>query len=66
VDRPEVIEKLKSTTLLGRVIVPQGLLRLIIKMSLSMQTCNVVPWELMQEEPEFYGNLVLVEAALRD
>jgi len=65
-NRPEVMEKLKSTAWLGRVIALQGLLRLVSKMSLAMQTVNVVPWELMQDQREFYDKLVVMEAALRD
>jgi len=65
-NRPEVMEKLTSTAWLGRVIALQGLLRLVSKMSLSMQKVNVVPWELMDEQREFYDRLVIMEAALRD
>jgi hypothetical protein len=65
-NRPEVMEKLKSTAWLGRVIALQGLLKLVSKMSLTMQTVNVVPWELMQEQREFFNNIVAMEAALRD
>ena len=45
-NRPEGMEKLKSTAWLGRVIALQGLLKLVSNMSLKMQTINVVPWEL--------------------
>ena len=31
-----------------------------------MQTVNVVPWELMHEQREFYDKLVVMDAALRD
>ncbi len=63
-NRPEVMEKLKSTAWLGRVIALQGLLRLVIKMSLLMQTVNVVPRENMQEKREFYNKLMFMDAAL--
>ena len=43
-NRPEVMEKLKPIAWLGRVIALQGLLKLVSKMSLTMQTVNVVPW----------------------
>jgi hypothetical protein len=46
----EVMEKLKSTTWLGRVIALQGLLKLVNMMSLVLQTVNFVPWELMDEQ----------------
>jgi hypothetical protein len=60
------MEKLKLTAWLGRVIALQGLLKLVSIMSLVMQTVNVVPWELMDEQREFYSKLVLIEEALRD
>ncbi len=60
------MDKLKSTAWLGRVINLQGLLKLASRMSLAMQTANVVPWELMDEQREFYNKLVLMEEALRD
>ena len=60
------MEKLKSTAWLGRVIALQGLLKLVSKMSLRMQTVNVIPWELMDEQRDFYNHLVLMEEALRD
>ena len=47
--REEIMEQLESTTWLGRVMALQGLLGLVSKMSLSMQTVNVIPWELMKE-----------------
>ncbi len=65
-NRPEVMEKLKSTTWLGRVIALQGLLRPVSKMSLAMQKVDAVPWELMDEQREFHDRLVLMEAPLRD
>jgi hypothetical protein len=65
-NRPEVMEKLKSTAWLGRVIALQGLLKLVSKMSLTMQTVNVVPWELMDEQRAFYDKLLVMEEALRD
>ncbi len=65
-NRPEVMEKLKSTVWLGRVIALQGLLKLVSKMSLKMQIMNVIPWELMDEQREFHNKLVLIEEALRD
>ncbi len=65
-DRTEVMEKLKSTAWLGRVIAFQGLLNSVSRMSLSMQTVNVIPWELMDEQRDFYNHLVLMEEALRD
>jgi len=45
----DVMEKLESTTWMGRVIALQGLLELVSKMSLSMQIVNVIPWEPMKE-----------------
>jgi hypothetical protein len=43
-NRLEVMEKqLKSTAWLGRVIALQGLLKFVSKMSLTMQTVNVIP-----------------------
>ncbi len=65
-NRPEVMEKLTSTSWLRRVIALRGLLGLVSKMSLAMQKVNVVPWELMDEQREFHDILVLMEAALRD
>ena len=59
------MEKLESTTWLGRVIALQGLLELVSQMSLSMQTVNVIPWELMAEQQAFYDKLVSMEASLR-
>jgi hypothetical protein len=35
-------------------------------MSLSMQTVNVIPWELMAEQKTFYDKLVVMEAVLRE
>jgi hypothetical protein len=58
--------KLESTTWLGRTIALQGLLGLVSKMSLIMQKVNSIPWELMEEQREFYDNLVRMEAALRE
>jgi hypothetical protein len=60
------MKKLKSTEWLGRVIALQGLLKLVGNMSLEMQTVNVVPWELMDEQRAFYDKLVVSEAALRN
>ncbi len=65
-NRHEVMEKLKSTAWLGRVIAVQGLLKLVRNMSLKMQTVNVIHWELMDEQRQFYNKLVLMEEALRD
>jgi len=64
--RDDVMEQLESTTWLGRVIALQGLLGLVSKMSLSKQTVNVIPWELMTEQNEFYNKLVAMHATLRD
>ena len=36
------------------------------KMSLKMQNVNVIPWEPMDEQPEFYDKLVRMAEALRD
>jgi hypothetical protein len=58
VNREDVTEKLASTTWLGSVLALQGLLRIVCKMSLSMQTVNVIPWELISEQREFYDNVV--------
>ncbi len=63
--RPEVMGKLTSAAWIGRVVALQGLLRLISKMSLQMQKVNVIPWELMREQREFFDKIVLMEAALR-
>jgi len=60
------MEKLKSIAWLGRVIAPQGLLKLVNHMSLEMHTMNVVPCELMDEQRAFDDKLVAMEAALRD
>ena len=60
------MEYLKSTTWLGRAIALQGLLELVSKMSPSMQIVNVIPWELMTEQNEFYDKLVAMQADLRD
>jgi hypothetical protein len=64
-NREEVVQKLLCTTWLGRVIDLQGLLDLVIKMSLLMQKVNVFPWELIGEQGEFYDNMVRMQAALR-
>ena len=66
VNREDVIQKLASTTWLGRVVALQGLLRIVSKMSLSMQTVNVIPWELMSEQRDFYDKLVSMQSALRE
>ena len=58
--------KPESATWIRRVINLQGLLGLVSKMSLSMQTVNVIPWKLMREEQVFYDKLVVMEAALRE
>ena len=60
------MEKLESTTWLGRVLALQGLLELVSKMSLSMQTLNVIPWELMAEKQSLYDKIVTMEAAPRE
>jgi hypothetical protein len=65
-NQPEATEKLTSTAWIGRFVASQGLLRLINKMSLQMQKVNVIPWEVMREQREFYDKVVLMEAALRD
>jgi hypothetical protein len=64
--RLEGMEKLKSTTWLGRVVALQGLLGLVSHMSLKTQIANVILWELMAEQREFYDKLVIMEAALRE
>ena len=64
--REEVIEQLESTTWLGKVIALQGLLGLVSKMSLYMQTVNVIPWELMKEQHDFFDKLTVMHEALRD
>ena len=56
--REEVMEQLESTTWLGRVIALQGLLGLVSKMNLSMQTDNAIPWELMKEQHDFFDKLI--------
>ena len=63
--REEVMEKLGSTTWLGRVIDLQGLLELVGQMIMSMQTVKVIPWELMAEQQALYDKLVSMELALR-
>ena len=35
-------------------------------MSLSMQSVNVIPWELMTEQQSFYDKLVVMEAHVRE
>ena len=64
--RDDVMEKLESTTWLGRVIALQGLLGLVSEMSLSMQTVNVIPWELMTKQRDFYDKLIVMQGALRE
>ncbi len=64
--REEVMEHLEFTTWLGRVIALQGLLGLVSKISLSMQSVNVIQWELMAEQHKFYDKLVAMHSALRD
>jgi hypothetical protein len=64
--RDDGMEQLESTTWLGRGIALQGLLELVSKMSLSMQTVNVIPWELMTKQCKFYDKLVAMHAAIRD
>ncbi len=59
------MEKLTSITWLGRVIALQGILELVSKMSLLMQTVNVIPWELMAEQREFNDKLKGMQTALR-
>ena len=60
------MEQLESTTWFGRVVALQGLLGLVSKLSLNMQKVNVIPWELMEKQREFYDKLVMMEAALRE
>ena len=60
------MEQLQSTTWFGRVVALQGLLGLVNKMSLNMQKVNVIHWEMTEEQREFYDNLVMMEAALRE
>ncbi len=60
------MEHLQSTTWFGMVVDLQGLSGLVSKMSLTMQKVNVIPWELMEEQREFYDKLVMMEAALRE
>ena len=64
--REEVMEHLESTTWLGRVTALQGLLGLVSKMSLTMQTVNLIPWELMGEQHDFYNKIVAMREVLRD
>jgi hypothetical protein len=52
--------------LFGRVVALQGLLGLVGKMSLNMQKVNVSPWELMEEQRDFYDKLAMMETALRE
>jgi len=60
----DVKEQLQSTTWFGRVVTLQGLLGLFSKMRLFMQKINGIPWELMEEQREFYDKLMTMEAAL--
>jgi hypothetical protein len=61
------MEQLKSTTWLGRVVALQDSLGIVRKMSLNIQNVNVFfPWELMEEQREFYGKLVMMETGLRE
>ena len=64
--REDAMEKPESTTWLGRLLALQGLLELVSKMSLSMQTLDVIPWELMAEQQALYEKIVGTEAALRE
>jgi hypothetical protein len=66
VNRKDIMEQLKSTTWLGKFFALQGLLGLVSKMSLNMQKVNVIPWELIEEQREFYDKLVVMEATLRE
>ncbi len=54
------MEQLKSTTWFDRVVALQGLLGLVSKTSLTMQKVNVIPWEMMEEQREFYDKLVMM------
>ena len=65
-NRPEVMERLKSSAWLGRVIALQGLLKLVNMTSLSLQIVNVVSWEFMDEQRQLYNKIVLMEEALRN
>jgi hypothetical protein len=60
------MERLGSTTWLGRVIALQGLLELASKMSLIIQAANVIPWELMGEQHDFYDKIGAMHEALRE
>jgi hypothetical protein len=64
--REDVTERLTSTTTIGRVVALQCLLELVSKMSMSMQTVNVIPWELMAEQRQFYNKMMDMNAALRE
>ncbi len=66
INREDAMEKLASTTWLGRVLALQGLLGIVSKMSLYMHTFNVVPWELMSEQRDFYDKVVSMQPALRE
>ncbi len=57
--REEVMVLLESTTWLGRTVALHGLLQLVSKVILSVQTINVIPLELMAEQHAFYDKLVL-------
>jgi hypothetical protein len=63
-NREKVMEKLKSSTWFGRAVALQGMLGLVIKMSLNMQNVNDIPWELMKEHREFYDTLLRMEVVL--
>ncbi len=65
INQENVIDKLASTTWLGRVVALHGLLGIVSKMSLSMQTVNFVPLELMSEQRDFYDKAVSMQSALR-
>jgi hypothetical protein len=60
------MEQFQPTTCFGRVLALQGLLGLASKMSLTMQKVNIIPWEMMEEQRDFYDKLVMTEAALRE
>jgi hypothetical protein len=49
-NREDAMVKLASTTWLGRVVALHRLLVIVIKMALSMQKLNGIPWELMAEQ----------------
>ncbi len=66
VNREDAIQKLASTTWLGRVVGLHGLSEIVSKMSPCMQTVNTRPWELMSEQRDFFDKVVFMQFASRE